>query len=101
MATEKVSLTLEKELVSEARKVVGGRGLSAYVNRALQHQLQRDRLVEMLAELERESGPIPPEVMEEVRQEWPAPGGAHILTSDREDLERLAAPHPEVQIHAL
>jgi len=28
-------------------------------------------------------------------------GGAHILTGDREDLERLAAPHPEVWIHRL
>lgn len=28
-------------------------------------------------------------------------GGAHILTGDREDLERLAAPHPEVWIHPL
>jgi predicted nucleic acid-binding protein len=28
-------------------------------------------------------------------------GGAHVLTGDREDLERLAAPHPEVWIHPL
>jgi predicted nucleic acid-binding protein len=28
-------------------------------------------------------------------------GGAHILTGDREDLERLAAPHSEVWIHPL
>lgn len=28
-------------------------------------------------------------------------GGAHILTGDCEDLERLAAPHPEVWIHSL
>jgi predicted nucleic acid-binding protein len=28
-------------------------------------------------------------------------GGAHVLTGDRDDLERLAAPHPEVWIHAL
>jgi predicted nucleic acid-binding protein len=28
-------------------------------------------------------------------------GGAHILTGDREDLERLAAPHPEVWIQPL
>jgi Arc/MetJ family transcription regulator len=73
MATEKVSLTLEEELVSEARQVVGGRGLSAYVNRALRHQLQRDRLVEMLAELEREHGPIDPAHIEEARRAWPAP----------------------------
>jgi len=28
-------------------------------------------------------------------------GGAQILTGDRDDLERLAAPHPEVLIHPL
>lgn len=28
-------------------------------------------------------------------------GGAHILTGDRDDLERLAEPHPEVWIHPL
>jgi len=28
-------------------------------------------------------------------------GGAHILTGDREDLERLAASQPEVWIHPL
>jgi predicted nucleic acid-binding protein len=28
-------------------------------------------------------------------------GGAQILTGDREDLERLAAPHPEVWVQTL
>jgi len=74
MATEKVSLTLEEELVAEAREVVGTRGLSSYVNLALRQQLQRDRIVGLLSELEREYGPIEGEVMEEVRREWPAPG---------------------------
>ena len=74
MATEKVSLTLEEELVMEAREAVGVRGLSGYVNRALRHQLQRDRLAGLLAELEEETGPIEPELMEEVRRAWPAPG---------------------------
>jgi Arc/MetJ family transcription regulator len=72
--TEKVSLTLEEELLSEAREVVGTRGLSSYVNRALRHQLQHDRVAGLLAELEQEKGPIEPEVMEEVRRAWPAPG---------------------------
>jgi len=74
MATEKVSLTLEEELVAEARGVVGTRGLSGYVNRALRHQLQRDRITGFLAELEQENGPIEPQVMEEVRRAWPARG---------------------------
>jgi hypothetical protein len=74
MATEKVSLTLEEDLLAEARETVGARGLSGYVNRALRQQLQHDRLAGLLAELEKETGPIDPEVMEEVRRAWPAPG---------------------------
>lgn len=73
MATEKVSLTLEEELVAEARDAVGARGLSRYVNRALRHQLQHDRLTRLLAQLEQEQGPIEAGVMEEVRRAWPAP----------------------------
>lgn len=71
MRTEKVSLTLEKELLAEARGVVGARGLSTYLNRALRNQLQHDRLTALLAELEKEHGSIDPEVIEAVRQEWP------------------------------
>lgn len=74
MRTEKVSLTLDGQLLTEARQVVGVRGLSGYVNRALDRQLQHDRLTGYLAELEKEHGPIDPEVLEEVRREWPAPG---------------------------
>jgi Arc/MetJ family transcription regulator len=73
MATEKVSLTLEEELVAEAREAAGSRGLSSYVNRALRHQLQHDRVAGLLAELEREHGPVAARVVEEVRRAWPAP----------------------------
>jgi hypothetical protein len=74
MRTEKVSLTLEEGLLAEAREVVGARGLSSYVNRALRHQLQRDRLAGLIAKLEREKGPIEPSVTEEVRKAWPTSG---------------------------
>jgi Arc/MetJ family transcription regulator len=74
MHTEKVSLTLEEELLAEAREIAGTRGLSSYVNRALRHQLQHDRLTGLLAEMEEEKGPIETGVMEEVRRAWPAPG---------------------------
>jgi hypothetical protein len=74
MRTEKVSLTLEKELLAEARAVAGGRALSRYLNRALRKQLQHDRIAGLLADVEREQGPIDPRVMAEVRDEWPGPG---------------------------
>lgn len=73
MPTEKISLTLEESLLAQARERVGRRGLSGYVNRALRHQLQQDRLASLLTELEKEAGPIDPTVMEEVRRAWPDP----------------------------
>lgn len=76
MTTEKVSLSLEVELVAEAREAGGARGLSSYVNRALEHELQRDRIARWLAEAEEEAGPIDPEIMEQVRREWPEPRAA-------------------------
>jgi Arc/MetJ family transcription regulator len=74
MRAEKVSLTLDEELLAEARETVGTRKLSSYVNRALRNQLQHDRVAGLLAELEQEYGPIEPQVLEEVRQAWPGPG---------------------------
>jgi Arc/MetJ family transcription regulator len=71
MATEKISLSLEEDLVSEARATVGIRGLSNYVNSALRDRLQRDRVTALLAEYEEEFGPIDSQVMEEVKAEWP------------------------------
>jgi Arc/MetJ family transcription regulator len=67
MAVSKVSLSIEEDVLAEARERAGRRELSAYVNEALQRQLQHDRLGELLAEMETESGPIPPELLEEAR----------------------------------
>jgi Arc/MetJ family transcription regulator len=74
MRAEKVSLTLDEELLAEAREAVGTRKLSSYINRALRSQLQHDRISRLLAEMEQEQGPIDPQILEEVRQAWPAPG---------------------------
>ena len=75
MATEKISLTLDESLLAAARELVGPRGLSRYLNRALRHQLQRDRLAGLLEELEQREGPIDPDLMEEVRRAWPPAAG--------------------------
>ena len=73
MPTTKVSVTLDDDVVQAARCRVGSRGLSGYVNAALQRQLQRDRLLEFLESVEQERGPIRPDVMAEVQREWPEP----------------------------
>ncbi|MBK5223705.1 MAG: hypothetical protein JJE52_12715 [Acidimicrobiia bacterium] len=40
---------------------------------ALHRQLQHDRIGELLAEMDAESGPIPDELMEEARRLWRGP----------------------------
>jgi Arc/MetJ family transcription regulator len=74
MAVGKVSLSIDEDVLAEARTRAGRRELSSYVNEALRRQLQRDRLAELLAEMDAESGPIPDDVMEEARRPWREPG---------------------------
>ena len=56
MATQKVSVTLEAEAIERARLAAGPRGLSSYVDTALQEKLERDErrhaLLSLLEELE-------------------------------------------------
>jgi len=74
MAVEKVSVSLDSEVLAESRERVGGRGLSAYVNDAVSRQLRRDALSDLLAEMLEANGPVAEERMKEVRRLWPAPG---------------------------
>lgn len=68
---EKVSLSLDPDLLGEARQVSGARGLSGFVNDALRVRLQHERVRRLLAEMDDEFGPVPDGVMEEVRRSWP------------------------------
>ncbi len=70
MAVSKVSLTIDENLLAEARNRVGRRELSSYVNEALRRLLAHDRLQDLLADMEAEAGPIPEDVMAEARQVW-------------------------------
>ncbi len=70
MSVSKVSLSIDEEVLAEARDRAGRRELSSYVTDALRRQLQHDRLGELLAELDAKAGPVPDELMEEARQLW-------------------------------
>jgi Arc/MetJ family transcription regulator len=74
VAVEKVSVSLDSELLAKTRARVRGGGLSAYVNDAVRRQLRRDVLSDLLDELRQANGPVSEEQMEEVRRLWPAPG---------------------------
>jgi hypothetical protein len=73
VTVEKVSLSLDPELVAEARELAGRRGLSSLVNDALRIRLQHIRVARLLDEMDAEFGPVPPDVREEVAREWPDP----------------------------
>lgn len=56
MATQKISVTLDADAIARVRAAVGPRGLSSYVDAALQEKLERDErrrsLVDWLGELD-------------------------------------------------
>jgi Arc/MetJ family transcription regulator len=62
MGMTKISVTVEDELVEQVRERVGARGLSAFMNQAVRHELQLARVGELLNDLENELGP-PDEAM--------------------------------------
>lgn len=72
MASEyaKVSVSLPAPLVERIKSKVGSRGVSRYVAEALEHEERRQALRDWLANQDREHGPVPDDVMREVRRQW-------------------------------
>jgi Arc/MetJ-type ribon-helix-helix transcriptional regulator len=56
---EKVSLSLDHDLVSEVRRRVGKRELSSFLNEALERRLQAEAIEEHLRDADRRLGPAP------------------------------------------
>jgi len=71
MSTEKVSLSLNTDLLRKARQMAGRRGLSALVNDALRVRVQQEQLRSLLDEMDSEYGPVPPKELERARKLWP------------------------------
>ncbi len=57
VSTDKFSVTVDAALLAQVRAHAGPRGLSAFVAVALQHELDRVRLRELLDELAEQLGP--------------------------------------------
>jgi len=72
MAVTKWSVSVERELAARVESRVGDRGLSGFVARAVEHELERDLLDEYLDELDAEFGPVPAELIESVDEQWPS-----------------------------
>ncbi|WP_440100419.1 hypothetical protein [Streptosporangium sp. H16] len=61
----KVSVSLRAGNIRAVRERVGARGFSAYVDAAVERQIERDLLEEALQENEAASGPIPQSLRDE------------------------------------
>jgi len=72
MASEfaKVSVSLPSPLVERIKQKVGARGVSRYVAHALEQEERREALRAWLADQDRQHGPVPDDVMQEVRRQW-------------------------------
>ena len=57
MTTDKLSATVDADLLAEVRDRAGPRGLSAFVSQALRHELDRVALRDLLDELAVQVGP--------------------------------------------
>jgi len=68
----KKSFTLRERLVKEAEQFTGPRGMSAYLDRALENQLRMDRLTDYLKTTEAELGAISPAIQSQARTDMAA-----------------------------
>lgn len=67
---EKLSVSVPSDLARAVRRRIGPRGLSSFVARAMQHELEREQLGAYLEELDRELGPLPDDALTRARRAW-------------------------------
>ena len=67
----KVSVSMPEELAEAVRSRTGAGGFSRYVSEAVEREIRHDLLGDLISELEAEYGPIPAEIREQTRREWP------------------------------
>lgn len=72
MAVTKWSVSVEKALAARVESRVGDRGLSGFVARAVEHELERDLLDEYLVELDAEFGSVPTGLVGDFDELWPS-----------------------------
>lgn len=72
MAATKWSVSVDETLASRVESHVGDRGLSRFVARAVEHELERDLLDEYLTELDDEFGVLPAGLVDQIDDMWPS-----------------------------
>lgn len=69
-AFEKVSLTIESDVLHRVRDRVEPGKVSAYATLALRRQLERDGLDDLIGELVEVNGPLDPDAVARYVDEW-------------------------------
>jgi len=64
-------VSMPEELAEAVRARTGAGGFSRYVTEAVDRKIRHDLLGELIDELEAEYGPVPQELLDEARREWP------------------------------
>ena len=72
MPVTKWSVSVDVELAARVQSHLGDRGLSSFVSRAVEHELERDLLSEYLDELDDQFGPIPADLVKHIDKLWPS-----------------------------
>jgi hypothetical protein len=72
VVVRKWSVSVEEELAARVEEHVGVRGLSGFVARAVEHELERDALTGYLDRLDDEFGTVPDELIEQYDALWPS-----------------------------
>ena len=68
---QKVSVSMPEDLATAIRERTGPGGFSRYMTEAAEQRLRRDRLGDLLDELDAEFGPVSPEMLEWAQRQWP------------------------------
>lgn len=72
MAVRKWSVSVGEELAERVEEHLGERGLSGFVARAVEHELEREALGDYLDDLDRQFGPVPVDLIEQYDALWPS-----------------------------
>lgn len=72
MAKQRVTVTLEGDALDLVKEIAGPRGVSAFVDDAVFSRLQQLSIRALLDEMDEECGPVPEEIMDEVRKKFEA-----------------------------
>ncbi|GHC75227.1 hypothetical protein GCM10007079_10140 [Nocardiopsis terrae] len=66
---QEYSVNLPKDLVDEARGRSGDSGLSSYLEQALRHRVEQERLHELATWMQEANGPVSDEAIQQVHDE--------------------------------